>query len=249
MVRRRRKPRLQGRRRSNVHSCSSSNRRPGGQRHRLPAVPVLRQSPEVPGLRQHLQREVRRGAPGRPRARDAASDAPRLPPVRCRHGRRHRARAADAPRPCAAPHRAAAGGGQGDQPRGRAARPREDARPLRRTSGHRAGADEPQLRRGAAPAAARRAGRRGIQLAGSAPHRHVVARLRRADRGAAFDAGLRLADASFGQDRQSRLRPPDGARDLSRRSQVPARRRDPEAGSHRRELRLHPRPRSRGALA
>ena len=53
-------------------------------------------------------------------------------------GDAHRAGAADAQRAPRFPDRAAARGRQGDQPRGRAARPREDAGPLLRASGHRA---------------------------------------------------------------------------------------------------------------
>ena len=66
-----------------------------------------------------------------------------------------------------ASHGADGGRGQGDQPRGRATGPGQDARPLQRASGHGAGDHQPQLHRCATTDAARYAAGRGAQLAGS----------------------------------------------------------------------------------
>ena len=119
--------------------------------------PLLRQPPEVPAVRQHLQRE------GRGRARASASSSasihPRPPAVRvfdagmgdgtvldARHAR-------DAP---ALPDGAVLHRRQGDQPRGRAPLAAQDGRPLLRASGHRAGGHQHVLharRRGCTPRA------------------------------------------------------------------------------------------------
>ena len=122
---------------------------------RVASIPLLRQPPEVPDLRQHLQREGGRRQARGARAGAAAPDAAGAAAVRRRHGRRDRALADDAHDPPAVPDRAAAGRREGDQPRGRAPRPREDARPLLRARQHGARDHEPELRQRAVAGAAR----------------------------------------------------------------------------------------------
>ena len=88
----------------------------------LAQLPLLRQPPEVPAVRQHLQREGGGGAPRRHGARPPPSRAAGGARVRRRHGRRHRAdprHARDAP---PLPDAAVLRRRQGDQPRGRAPR-------------------------------------------------------------------------------------------------------------------------------
>ena len=140
------------------------------------AVPLLRQSPEVPGVRQHLQREAEGRRPRRGRAARDPPDPAGAAAVRCRHGRRHGARAPHAQRACLVAGGAATGGRQGNQPRRRAPRAREDGRSLPRASDHGAGGHQPAIRRRAGAAAARRGGRsrastgRCCRLKGSSSH-------------------------------------------------------------------------------
>ena len=127
------------------------------------------------------------------------------------------------------PDRAAARGGQGDQPRGRAAGAGEDAGPVLRASGDGARDHQPQLRRSAAPDAARRAGRRGAQLAGGAarpatPPTSTPSRSRSS------------ADAAHGWETKPSPKTgnptyvrPSVLVDLPRGPRVPARRGDPQA--------------------
>ena len=83
-------------------------------------LPLLRQPPEVPAVRQHLQREGGGGAPRRHGARPPPSRAAGGARVRRRHGRRHRAHARHARDAPALPDAAVLRRRQGDQPRGRA---------------------------------------------------------------------------------------------------------------------------------
>ena len=167
------------------------------RQHRTP-FPLLRQPPEVPGVRQHLQRE----AEGRrPRAPTSCAQIRPTPPalrhLRRRHGRRDGARAAHAQRARLVPDGAAARGRQGDQPRGRAPRAREDGGPLSRASDHRARGHQPALRRRAgACVRATRGRRRGstgrcCRLTGDSP---TSTRGRSTDLGSALDS--RLGDAA-----------------------------------------------------
>ena len=59
-------------------------------------LPLLRQPAEVPAVRQHLQRKVGGGEPGRARTRQHPSAAAGAAAVRRRRRRRHRAGAGDA---------------------------------------------------------------------------------------------------------------------------------------------------------
>ncbi len=96
--------------------------------------------------------------------------------VRCRHGRRHGAHARHAQDARALPDRAVLHRRQGDQPRGRAAHPREDAGPVLRASGDGAGRHQPLLHRGAGADAALDGGggiaqlERGAARAARPPH-------------------------------------------------------------------------------
>ena len=112
-------------------------------------LPLLRQPPEISAVRHHLQREMG----GRPTRRHGAGQHPSAPaggaPVRRRHRRRHGADAHDARDAPPLPHHAVLHRRQGDQPRGRAPRAREDAGPALRASGDGAGHDQHVLLRGA----------------------------------------------------------------------------------------------------
>ena len=89
-------------------------------RRALAQLPLLRQPPEVPAVRQHLQREGGGGAPRRHGARAPPSRAAGGARVRRRHGRRHRAHPRDARDAPALSDAAVLLRRQGDQPRGRA---------------------------------------------------------------------------------------------------------------------------------
>ena len=154
---------------------------PAGQRRPAAQFPLLRQPAEISAVRQHLQREVGGGEPGRARARQHASAPAGDARVRRRRRRRHRAAARDArhARPLSA--HAVLRGRQGDQPRGRPPRAAEDVGPLLRASRHRAGADQPRLCRRAV--AGGEIADRGLQhgLARGAARRQFGLPLRAAD--------------------------------------------------------------------
>ena len=211
---------------------------PGG---RVDPVSLLRQPPEVPGLRQHVQREGRHRGPLRRRVDAAAADASRASPLRRRHGRRDRplARAPDGAPPL--PDRARARGGEGDQPRGRPPGVGEDAGPLRRAPPHGARRHEPVLRRRARAPAERPGEGRDAELAGGAPRRRIRARARRADRGARAHPRFRLGDEPESGDRQSGAAAAVGPGALPPRPRVPARRRHRPGPTARHVVRLRAR--------
>ena len=148
---------------------------------------------------------------------------------------------AHAQRACVVAKRAAPGGRQGDQPRGCAARAREDAGSLSRASDDRAGRDQPAIRRCAGAAAARGRRPHAAQLAGAATQGQFISRLRAPDRRIVRRARLRLGDAAERSFRQSRVCAAVGAGHLPGRSRVHARRRRAAAGITAGRLRLHPR--------
>ena len=111
--------------------------------------------------------------------------------------------------------------------------PGKDGRPLPRAPRHRPGRHQHVLHRGAVadPQGALRRHLAGVARGGA--DRHHGGRVLRADRRARAVPGQELAGQALAQDRQSRLRAPGGAGDLSRRFPLPARRRDPQAGRRR----------------
>ena len=120
-----------------------------------------------------------------------------------------------------------AGRREGDQPRGRSPRAREDARPVRRASAHGPRRHEPLLRRRARapaerPGAAARLNWQEVALEGASAH----------ELGEQIEAlgpllAPRLGDEAEPGDRQPDLRAAVGARALPPRPRVPAPRRDP----------------------
>ena len=207
------------------------------------AVPVLRQPAEVPGVRQHLQREGGRRRSARRRSSDALR--PRPPALRIFDAgmgdatvlsRLMRAVHRDFP---TVPLLAV---GEGDQPRGRAARAREDARPLLRAPAHGARDHEPELQ--------------GRAEADAAPIPEKAAALNWQEvrltgtSSAEFEEQIEALGPSLAygwetkphpDDRQPDVRASVGPRALPRGPRVPARRRHPHARPVRRALRLHPR--------
>ena len=144
-------------------------------------LPLLRQPAEIPAVRHHLRREVG----GRPARRHGTGQHPSAPagaaPVRRRHRRRHRADAHHARDAQPLPDHAVLHRRQGDQPRGRAPRAREDARPAVRASGDRAGDDQHVLFRGAVAEAELGHRRHQPRLARAGADRQHRARVRDAD--------------------------------------------------------------------
>ena len=199
-------------------------------------LPLLRQPSEIPALRHHLRREMGDCRPGRDGACQHPSAAAELADLRCRHRRRHRADARHARDPQPLPHDPAPCRRQGDQPRGRAARAREDARPVLRASGDRARHHQHVLLRGAVAHA--QFGDRGDEprVARGAAPRHVGARFRGADHRVAA-VPRRELEGQGRQVRQPDLREAGRARALSRRPQVPARRRAAAPRQHARRFR------------
>ena len=199
----------------------SSSRRAEAKRARRrlagQELPLLRQPPEVPVVRHHLQREGNHRAARRHGARAHPPHAARGAPVRRRHGRRHGADTRDArDAPPAAQH-AVLPGGQGDQPRGRAHVARQDGRPLLRAPGHRADRHQPVLHRGAMAGAEVVVGGDVAGVARARDDRHHLARVQRADPCARAVPGAALAGPPQPEDRQSDLRPPGGAGAVPRR--------------------------------
>ena len=206
-------------------------RQPGAQ------LPLLRQSPEVSALRQHLLREGGHFAARGDGAREPPSASAGRPCVRCRRRRRLGAHAHDARDAQPIPDDAVLHRRQGDQPRGRAARAREDARPVLRAPRLGAGHDEPVLPRGTV--AGPELGHRGHQprLARGRAHGRHRARVRGAGHRARAVSRGALARPRQPDDRQPGVRAAGGARDLPRRPSLPARPDHPAPGRRRRQLR------------
>ena len=162
-------------------------------------------------VRQHLLREGGDRPAGRDGARKPPSAAAGGTPLRRGRRRRHRAHPDDAGDAQPLPHDAVLHRGQGDQPRGRAARAREDARPLLRAPGLGAGHDQPLLPRGAL--AGPRVGDRGDQprLARGRAYRHHRPRVRGADHRARAFPRRALARARQPDEREPGVRAPGGA--------------------------------------
>ena len=162
-------PSTRRRRRSGRHSVVRSaprdaagrNGRTAGGQGRAAQLPLLRQSPEVPPVRQHLRREVGGRQPRGGGARQHPAAAAGAAPVRRRRRRRHRAGARHARHARALPDDAVLRRRQGDQPRGHPADARQAARPFLRAPGDRGRAHQ-HLLLGSAVAArhCRRARRR-----------------------------------------------------------------------------------------
>ena len=154
---------------------------PQTRRRHHPQLPLLRQPAEIPAVRHHLRREVG----DRPTRRHGTGQHPPTPagaaPVRRRHGRRHGARPHHARHAQPLPDHAVLHRGQGDQPRGRAPRAGEDARPAVRASGDRAGDDQHVLLRGAVAEAELGQRRHQPRLARAVADRQHRARVRDAD--------------------------------------------------------------------
>ena len=189
------------------------------------AVSLLRQPPEIPGVRQHLQREAESR---RPRARTSCGRSDPTPPalrhLRRRHGRRDGARATHAQRACHLARGSTAGRRQGNQPRRRAPRAREDGGSLPRASDDSPGGHEPALPD--APALRPRSqlmlaqlNWQVVRLDGDSSYDYA----RQID-GLAIRARLRLGDAPERNHRQPGVRAAFGPGDLSRRPRLPARR-------------------------
>ena len=175
-----------------------------GRGRALPQLPLLRQPPEVPAVRQHLLGEGGGGAPRRHGARPPSSRAAGGEAVRRRHGRRHGAdpgHARDAPAPADA---AVLRRRQGDQPGGCAPLPRQDGRPLPRAPRDRAGRHQHVLHRGAVADAEGASAATSLVWHEVGAHRQYGGRVQRADRGARAVPRQGLAGPPFAQDRQSR---------------------------------------------
>ena len=200
-------------------------------------LPLLRQPAEIPAVRHHLRREVGH----RPTRRHGARQHPSAPagaaPVRRRHGRRHGARPDHARDARPLPHHAVLHRRQGDQPRGRAPRAGEDARPIVRASGDRAGDDQHVLFRGAVAEAELGQCRHQPRLARAFAHRQHRARVRDADHRSGPVPRRELARPRERRQRQSGLREAGRAGDLSRGPQVPARSGPPAPRLHRGRVR------------
>ncbi len=193
------------------------------------ALPVLRQSPEIPALRQHLHREVGGGAAHRDGAGQPQAAAAGAADVRRGRRRRHDPRARDALDARPLPDGPVLHRRQGDQSRGRPPGARENGGPLLRASVHGARHDQHVLL-GVAVAAAELARRRERPRVARARalggHRRPV---RAADHGPAALPRAELDREDQQGERQSRLRAPRRARDLPRRPQAAARCRPAEA--------------------
>ena len=200
-------------------------------------LPLLRQPAEIPAVRQHLQRKVGGGQPGRARARQHPPAPAGAAGVRRRRRRRHRAAPGDArdARPLSA--HAVLRRRQGDQPRGRPPHHAEDVGPLLRASGDRAGADQSRLRRRAVAGGQVALRRLEHGLARGAAGRQFRLPLRAADHRSGAVPVAELEGRRQRQDRQSGLRAAGRAGALSRGPQVPARPDHPAAGRHGRQLR------------
>ena len=209
--------------------AGSAEPQPEGQDSPQNRLPILRQPPEVPRLRQHLLGEMGGRRPRRDGARPRSSPAAGAPGVRRRHGGWHRAHRRDAPDAPALPHAAVLYRRQGDQPGGRAPRAGADAGPVLRASSDGSRADQPLLHRGALADAALDGGRGGAQLDRGRPRRRFLARVPRADHRPPAPARRDLAGPPLGEDGQPALCAPFGAGGLSRGPQVPARPGDPAA--------------------
>ncbi len=137
---------------------------------------------------------------------------------------------------------------QGNQPGGRAARARENARPLPRAPAHGVRRHQPELH-GSAPASCARGLRDRVELAYGAAAWSEHLRVHRADRSAGADAVAAVADAAESPDRQSNSRPAVGRGAVPRGPRVHSRCRHSHAADARSEASTSSWPRSRGGRA
>ena len=152
-------------------------------------LPLLRQPPEVPAIRQHVQREVGGLRARRDGARPGPPPAAGAPGVRRRHGRRHRAQRGHAEHAPALPDDAVLRRRQGNLGGGCAPLPGENARPVVRASGDGAGGHQHALLGGTVASAPLDAGGGHAELDRDPACGQHLPRVPRADRGASAHSG------------------------------------------------------------